>query len=202
MFVNESNGHKFGNFHSYYTFHEQQSRTKLIPPNFFASLWKAQGGPAIFSIVDIGCNEGNLTLELYDRAVAELPSHVSCLVLGIDLDSDLIGRAIEKSCDISNVTFCTVDVMSGEDGEGIDLIKNYCTEKGIHGFSFASLFSITMWIHLNHGDVGFEKFLYSCARLLTDVRLHCNPRSPPFSYINQTSLFDVRESFFVPFFST
>ena len=170
MFVDESKGHKFGNFHSYYTFHEQQSRTKLIPSNFFASLWKAQGSPATFSIVDIGCNEGNLTLELYDRAVAELPPHVCCLVLGIDLDSDLIGRANGKSCDISNVSFCTVDIMSEEDDGGMNLIRSYCIEKGIKGFSFASLFSITMWIHLNHGDVGFEKFLNISARLLTDVR--------------------------------
>ena len=169
MFVNESNGHKFGNFHSYYTFHEQQSRTKLIPPNFFASLWKAQGCPATFSMIDIGCNEGNLTLELYDRAVAELPSHVLCLVLGIDLDSDLIERANGKICDISNVSFSAVDIMSGEDGDEVDLIKNYFIEKGIDGFSFASLFSITLWIHLNHGDVGFEKFLNISARLLTDV---------------------------------
>jgi SAM-dependent methyltransferase len=174
MFVNESNGHKFGNFHSYYTFHEQQSRTKLIPPNFFATLWQAQGCPATFSIIDIGCNEGNLTLEVYDRAIAELPSHVCCLVLGIDLDSDLIARACAKSCDIPNVYFYTVDIMSEDGIAGVNLIKSYCLEKGIDGFSFASLFSITMWIHLNHGDVGFEKFLNISSRLLTNVRCSCN----------------------------
>jgi hypothetical protein len=34
------------------------------------------------------------------------------------------------------------------------------------GFSFVSLFSITMWIHLNHGDVGLRAFLDHSMRLV------------------------------------
>ena len=162
-------GHKYGNFHSYYAFHAQESRTLLIPQNFFLSLWESQGQPAAFSLLDVGCNEGNLTLELYNRAVSELPAHVHCFALGVDLDPILIDRATQKTSDIPQISFQTVDIMSVEEGSGVSLIENYCIVKGISGFSFVSLFSITMWIHLNHGDIGFERFLAVGAGLLSDV---------------------------------
>ena len=52
-------GHRFGNFHQYYTFHSND-RLDLIPNAFFLELWQGLGGescPAL-SILDIGCNEG------------------------------------------------------------------------------------------------------------------------------------------------
>ena len=169
MSVIDGNGHKHGNFHSYYTFHEDQSRTKLIPEKFFYSLWKLQGEPETFSILDIGCNEGNLTIELHDRAVTELPSHVRCIVLGVDLDDILIERAIKKAESMDSVSFCTVDIMKDDLGSGVILVRDFCEKNKLEGFSFISLFSITMWIHLNHGDIGLEKFLFKGANLLTNV---------------------------------
>lgn len=174
MLVIDGNGHKFGNFHSYYTFHEDQSRTKLIPENFFLSLWRLQGEPETFSILDVGCNEGNLTIELYHKAVSELPSHVCCLVLGIDMDDILIDRAIKKAESIDNVSFCTVNIMNEEERTGVWLVRDFCKKNELKGFSFISLFSITMWIHLNHGDIGLEKFLSTGANLLTNVTQYSN----------------------------
>ena len=162
-------GHKYGNFHEYYTFHQQESRTTLIPKNFFLSLWKSQGEPATFTLLDIGCNEGNLTIELLSRAVSELPSEVHCFALGVDLDDVLIQRANEKSVNTPNISFLTVDIMSRDDGDGVSLINNFCRSKNFQGFSFVSQFSITMWIHLNHGDIGLEIFLSLGAGLLSDV---------------------------------
>jgi SAM-dependent methyltransferase len=169
MSLSDGNGHKYGNFHSYYTFHEDQSRTKLIPQKFFFSLWKLQGEPETFSILDVGCNEGNLTIELYERAVSELPSHVCCRVLGVDLDDILIGRAIKKAESMESVSFCTVDIMKEDQGSGVSVIRDFCEKNIFTGFSFISLFSITMWIHLNHGDIGLEKFLSKGASLLSNV---------------------------------
>lgn len=169
MSVTDGNGHKYGNFHSYYTFHEDQSRTKLIPEKFFFSLWKLQGEPETFSILDVGCNEGNLTIELHDIAVSELPSHVCCLVLGVDIDNVLIERATKKVGSMDSVSFCTVDIMKEDAGSGVSGINDFCEKNKLKGFSFISLFSITMWIHLNHGDIGLEKFLFKGANLLTNV---------------------------------
>jgi SAM-dependent methyltransferase len=169
MSVSDGNGHKYGNFHSYYTFHEDQSRTKLIPEKFFFSLWKLQGEPETFSILDIGCNEGNLTIEMFERAVSELPSHVCCRVLGVDLDDVLIGRAIKKAESMDSVSFYTVDIMKEDVGSGVGVIRDFCERNKLTGFSFISLFSITMWIHLNHGDIGLEKFLFKGSNLLKNV---------------------------------
>lgn len=150
---------------------------QLIPKNFYLSLWLFQGQPSTFTILDIGCNEGNLTIEMYKRAKSELPAHICCFAVGVDLDSELVERAKLKSLDIADISFITVDIMSREEASGLPLIENYCVTKGIDGFSFVSLFSITMWIHLNHGDVGLEMFLSLGAALLSNVRrylkLHC-----------------------------
>lgn len=162
-------GHKFGNFHSYYSFHEQKTRTKLIPDSFFLSLWRAQGQPRKFTLLDVGCNEGNLTAEIYERAISELPAHVECFMLGVDLDDALIDRAIQKNKHGLGISFQTVDIMSVDSGSGISIISDFCASRDLRGFSFISLFSITMWIHLNHGDSGLDKFLVDSARLLTNV---------------------------------
>ena len=168
--IDTARGHKFGNFHSYYSFHEQETRTKLIPESFFLSLWRAQGQPQKFTLLDVGCNEGNLTTEIYERAVSELPAHVECLMLGVDLDDILINKAIQKNKHGQGISFHTVDIMSADSGKGISTISDFCASRDFRGFSFISLFSITMWIHLNHGDPGLDKFLIDCARLLTNVR--------------------------------
>ena len=168
--MTEMNGHKYGNFHSYYTFHGQESRSLLLPQNFFLSLWTSQGQPLSFTLLDIGCNEGNLTIELYNRAKLELPTHIKCCALGVDLDSELIDRANLKTVDVTDISFQTVDIMSKEEAYGVSLIERYCVANGIRGFSFVSQFSITMWIHLNHGDVGLETFLSLGAALLSNVR--------------------------------
>jgi hypothetical protein len=51
----------------------------------------------------------------------------------------------------------------------IKSIYNYINEINnnsyMNGFHFVSLFSITMWIHVNHGDEGLIKFLETAASL-------------------------------------
>ena len=55
-------GHRFGNFHQYYTFHSND-RLDLIPNAFFLELWQGLGGDScpVLSVLDVGCNEGEAT---------------------------------------------------------------------------------------------------------------------------------------------
>lgn len=74
-------GHRFGNFHNYYSFHPVTNRTTLLGGmlDWIASEWcKLDATGNIFRYTDIGCNEGDLTLEvarlLADRFATSLNS--------------------------------------------------------------------------------------------------------------------------------
>jgi len=83
-------GHIKGNFHNYYTFHPVSQRTALIPREFFLEMWNYQGRPRDFFMLDIGCNEGDLSVELLNRAGEELgDQNCNCHMLGIDIDGNL-----------------------------------------------------------------------------------------------------------------
>ena len=110
--------------------------------------------PKEFYILDIGCNEGDLTLELLSLVQNELKD-VKCFVLGVDLDKFLIDRANAKSPCNDTVQFKMVDVM----GNDLEAIDEYLSSHSISKFSVVCCFSITMWIHMNHGDEGFKSFL-------------------------------------------
>jgi hypothetical protein len=221
--------HKYGNYHKYYTFHPSLTRSEIFlkySKNLFYILWKNQNYPKQFVILDIGCNEGNLSVEILNQARLQIPSYVTCILLGIDIDKNLINLANNKYChhyynhdnsqnnkeidtisdvenDKSNNTFIyfhAIDFMniqltneyfiqffhmihirlnSGNNDTHIykqqqqeqelcdshqhllnqhensqckhnDNSNNYNNNK----FNIISLFSITMWIHLNHGDDG------------------------------------------------
>lgn len=96
----------------------------------------------------------NLTIGLYDFLKKRLDADVS--LLGVDLDPILIQRAREGVDDAIGVTYDCVDFMSDESG---GIIKNYLNSKDRLFFDVVFCFSITMWIHLNHGDEGLVKFL-------------------------------------------
>lgn len=81
-------------------------------------------------------------------------------ILGIDIDPALIKRAEELIS--KNTSFKCLDIMD-EINRKI-LISNYLTSFNVNKFSVLFCFSTTMWIHLNHGDVGLKSFLqYICS---------------------------------------
>jgi SAM-dependent methyltransferase len=168
----DSMGHHFGNFHSYYGFHNPSTRYSAIFQGTFERIWNNLGQPKTFSILDIGCNEGDLTVELLAMAKLELP-HVECVALGIDLDETLIIRAREKYKAIQNINFAQIDCMAPN---SIKSIGNILSRDA---YSLVSAFSITMWIHMNHGDIGLLNFL----RLLSSLSL-CSVLVEPQKWIS------------------
>jgi len=157
-------GHCFGNFHQYYSFHKAEDRMNLLPINFFNQIWKENGQRNQFRLLDIGCNDGTLTWALFQRARMELPEYVDISVTGIDLDSELIDRANASFVTNENkksVKFKAIDIINHQErneGDTDDHILNGTT------FDLVSLFSITMWVHLNHGDKGFVQLIETAAR--------------------------------------
>jgi len=93
-------------------------------------------------------------------ASKELPCDI--YMLGIDLDEELIERA-KKLKKGDGLSFLSVDIMDG--GLQVPELEKYLQENLLTKFSFTFLFSVTMWIHLNHGDNG----LISLLKKMTDV---------------------------------
>jgi len=211
-------GHIFGNFHEYYHFHPVEARTALLPPGTLLKVWHAKGCPACFIVLDIGCNEGNLTVAMYLKARVELPSHVRVCVYGVDVDSELIAAAQQRALAIQPqlavnsmhaqwtttanlqrastaadvgrnswdvVEFRTADICDLSITTHADLLhlllgsSGAALAKAHGGVSLVTLFSVTMWIHLNGGDEALRRSIERCAALL----------QPTFGSTNATSVF-------------
>ncbi len=166
--------HKYGNYHKYYEFHPATARTSLLDKDqMFYTMWKAQGEPNKFVLLDIGCNEGDLSVDVLNIVRKELPDNVECILLGIDIDSSLIELANSKYCNEGNKnntnnTHISFEAFSFMDSTTTDdYFKKYFKQHNITGFNFISMFSITMWIHLNHNDIGLLNFIDQGVKYLT-----------------------------------
>lgn len=82
-------------------------------------------------------------------------------ILGVDIDNTLIQRAHEKSN--FKVQFLTLDFMNRVERE--EILQKYMNTNNIQYFDIIFCFSITMWIHLNHGDSGLMEFIYNVCKL-------------------------------------
>lgn len=80
---------------------------------------------------------------------------ITTKVLGIDIDPVLIKRAVEQYSDDS-IKFECLDIM---DNHKRNNIIQYLETKRLRYFNITFCFSVTMWIHLNHGDEGLKEFL-------------------------------------------
>jgi len=176
-------GHRFGNFPQYYDFNPPEQRLEVLFPQISDKIKKNINGN--LTILDVGCNEGNLTIEFARLMSNELSKNDSkehnneaniseskdvdqsnifdskqellIDVFAIDLDQNLISRTINKPRpEYSSIDFMCQNIMSEE---GREEIKNFLSDKGKSSYDLITLFSVTMWIHLHHGDEGLRDLL-------------------------------------------
>jgi SAM-dependent methyltransferase len=158
-------GHRYGNFHSYYNFHPPVDRISLLTRKggileYIAKTWNpsdtGESPAGTFSYVDVGCNEGDLTLEIAKAILDQLKGKLQTKVTvkGIDLDPVLIQRAQEKwrqkesANDSIQASFQEANILSTEISEAEAFTAD-----------FTSIFSTTMWIHIHGGDEGLTRVL-------------------------------------------
>jgi len=155
-------GARQGNFINYYQFNPPAQRLSHIPPNLLEDVTS----PCV--ALDVGCNSGDMTVNL--------PSHFSCNpmhIMGVDVDPELIAvakRDHKQSQESQNgsVTFESLDLTSGPKVDTV--VADYLGKVGKPKFDVVFCFSVTMWVHLNHGDRGLEALFQAlsrwCARYL------------------------------------
>jgi len=76
-------------------------------------------------------------------------------ILGVDIDEQLIGRAIANYSN-DDISFRCINIM---DQEAPAAIRDYLKSNNVQQFDLITVFSVTMWIHLHHGDSGLTRFL-------------------------------------------
>lgn len=140
-----------GNFINYYQFNGKDERLRAFPE--MENYWKqCSCNDNKYYALDIGCNSGELTQDLTYYLKNKLPNS-EVFVLGVDIDPKLIERAATANTN-ANVCFEFVDIMND-----CSKVEHYLAKHKISKFNAVFCFSITMWIHLNHGDNGLHEFL-------------------------------------------
>jgi SAM-dependent methyltransferase len=96
-------------------------------------------------------------------------------VVKVTTDNDAKGDEIEKpKCGdkCSHVKFIHADVMSEE---GIEKVSSFLELQNVQKFDMIFLFSVSMWIHLHHGDEGLSRLLETCSRISRYTLLEPQP---------------------------
>ncbi|KAF0719001.1 Aste57867_1344 [Aphanomyces stellatus] len=91
-------------------------------------------------------------------------------VLGIDIDDVLIARATQRWATHPSVSFAMGDIMQPNDA----LFAPYLLGTD-RRFDLVTVFSVTMWIHLNHGDAGLSAFLDAVSQRAAHVIIEPQP---------------------------
>ncbi|XP_063529242.1 probable RNA methyltransferase CG11342 [Cydia strobilella] len=163
---NDPGAVKFGNFINYYSFHNVEHRTN----NLNKQMFPAPAANEPFLCLDIGCNTGELTKDLYQYLKTIYPGN-DIHMLAVDVDPTLIARA-QETIQIPNITFMTCNIMSDNDQK---LIQNYSKSYRKKRFDVTFCFSVTMWIHLNNGDDGLLDFINYIKKISRSIIIEPQP---------------------------
>ncbi|KAH8332769.1 hypothetical protein KR074_010412 [Drosophila pseudoananassae] len=151
---------QYGNFMNYYQFNSATERVKLLPDK---DVWLKDGDSldeTPYLVLDVGCNSGVFTQLLHKYLEESLRKSVR--VLGVDIDERLIQRAIEGNELPESISYSCVDVL---DEIAFEQVPQYLEKYNREKFDAVCCYSITMWIHLNHHDVGLQRFLRKMSSL-------------------------------------
>ncbi|XP_032510531.2 probable RNA methyltransferase CG11342 [Danaus plexippus] len=146
---NDPGAAKYGNFINYYTFHSCKERTDNLRASMFPNVTDE-----IILCLDIGCNTGELTVELFSTLTKTYPKS-EIKILAVDIDPTLIHRAQEMFNHNSNITFMTLDILN----DGHNALQTFLCSHNKKLFDIIFCFSVTMWIHINSGDDALCAFL-------------------------------------------
>ncbi|EEC01203.1 conserved hypothetical protein, partial [Ixodes scapularis] len=165
---NNAGAAKFGNFRNYYQFNKPEARLERLPDDLSSFCMLNEQRQIV--ALDIGCNSGALTTQLYRMLTASGSGYVK--VLAIDIDESLIQCAEKSNPFPDSIEYMCLDIMADTSGQAI---ADYLARYSHKTFDITFCFSVTMWIHLNHGDEGLKSFLVSvCANtryLLLEAQL-------------------------------
>lgn len=173
----EDRGHRLGNFWNYPEFNPSEKRLGILPESFYALITSSVTPSCPLRYADLGCNEGELTLEFWGKLVRALEgegemdnplaSGKDVKALGVDIDEVLIERARARSlaCDLasgSSVFSSPIPSIVFVPGNIAD--KSFLASQIEHisdrkRLTLISLFSTTMWVHIHLGDTKFFEFL-------------------------------------------
>ncbi|KAJ8686590.1 hypothetical protein QAD02_022384 [Eretmocerus hayati] len=158
---------RHGNFINYYQFHPAEERVRQLPRELLIPNRPGQN----FVALDVGCNSGDLTIELHKFLSENLPDR-KVSILGIDLDPVLIERAQEKNYHPELVRFECLDFLS-DNRESI--VADYLSQRQVDRFDLSFCLSVTMWVHANTGDAGLEHLLTELCSMSESVLLEPQP---------------------------
>lgn len=157
----------YGNFINYYTFNSAEDRLRLLPDpdaphnttetatTIWATAATTNPSSPLFVVLDIGCNAGNFTqlLAVFLAKHIAKPVHI----LGVDIDAALIERAHHHNQHPDTVAYKCLDI-TRDDAHAV--LDAHLRSLGVPPrFDASFCMSLTMWIHLNHGDAGLLGFL-------------------------------------------
>ncbi|XP_051865484.1 RNA 5'-monophosphate methyltransferase isoform X2 [Pristis pectinata] len=166
----ENGAAPYGNFTNYYRFNPPGERLRLIPAADLAAELPAGGGGAGPLALDVGCNSGDFSVAMY-KHLCELKQNLK--VLGCDIDADLIQRATESNPYPESILYVTLDIMDPASREAV--LKPYLDKWHCTSFDICFCMSVTMWIHLHHGDKGLLDFLLCVSGLCKTLLIEPQP---------------------------
>ena len=93
-------------------------------------------------------------------------------MLGVDLDPLLVERAANKFSQTDKLEFRHLDILEA----GLTpQLERYLASQQRDKFDLVSVFSVTMWVHINHGDEGLREFVRRVVGLARFVLVEPQP---------------------------
>ncbi|XP_075910805.1 LOW QUALITY PROTEIN: pre-miRNA 5'-monophosphate methyltransferase-like [Petromyzon marinus] len=170
-----------GNFINYAAFNPPARRVALLPRELLRRLLPESAPP--FLALDVGCNSGELTVAVYwhltglDQPEGGSSGQVARVlplsVLACDLDADLVERARGDNPHPEVIAYETFDFMDTAARDAA--LDAFLRRHGRARFDLCLCMSVTMWIHLHHGDAGLRRFLAAAARTATFLLVEPQP---------------------------